>query len=361
MGCKRETMRERPENLRKPAGASRCAPPMKPISERTDLDPATFREAVVGDYRPIVLRGIAADWPAVRAGRGSPRSARDYLLGFDRGAAADAFVGAPEIGGRFFYTPALDGLNFARRKASLRALLDALVDLCDDPDPPALYAGALETERCLPGFAEANRLALLAGLPTMPRIWIGNTTTISTHVDSSDNVAVVVAGRRRFTLFPPDQLANLYVGPLDFTPAGQPVSMVDIADPDLARYPRFADALAVAETAELEPGDAIYIPALWWHQVDALSRFNLLVNHWWDDSPEAGMRFVAMIHAILGLSALAPRRREAWGRMFDHFALQRGGDPAAHLEPARRGVLAAMTPELSRRIRGFLLANLQRP
>src|SRR3546814_2525666 len=57
--------------------------------------------------------------------------------------------------------------------------------------------------------------------------------------------------------------------------------MVDLAAPDLTRYPRFAEALAHAMTAELEPGDAIYIPGLWWHDVQAAGPFNVLVNYWW--------------------------------------------------------------------------------
>ena len=119
----------------------------------------------------------------------------------------------------------------------------------------------------------------------MPRIWIGNRSLVSTHFDLSDNIACVVAGRRRFTLFPPEQLPNLYVGPLDHTMAGQPASMVELNAPDFERFPRFREALAAAVTAELEPGDAIYIPTLWWHQIEALAPFNILVNYWWEDAP----------------------------------------------------------------------------
>src|SRR3546814_4100254 len=72
----------------------------------------------------------------------------------------------------------------------------------------------------------------------VPRVWIGNATHVSTHYDVSSNLACVVAGRRRFTLFPPDQIANLYVGPLDVTMAGQPASMVDLAAPDLTQIGR---------------------------------------------------------------------------------------------------------------------------
>ena len=79
---------------------------------------------------------------------------------------------------------------------------------------------------CSRGSTADNRLELLPPELARPRIWLGNRSEVSAHFDLSDNIACVVAGRRRFTLFPPDQVANLYVGPLDHTMAGQPASMV---------------------------------------------------------------------------------------------------------------------------------------
>ena len=58
--------------------------------------------------------------------------------------------------------------------------------------------------------------------------------------------------------------------------------MVHVTAPDFARFPRFAKALEVAQVAELSPGDAIFIPRDWFHHVEALDRFNVLVNYWWD-------------------------------------------------------------------------------
>lgn len=332
---------------------------MQPTREITDTDPERFRREIVGGYAPVVVRGLVRDWPAVTAAQAGTLAA--YLRGFDRGAVAEAFVGAPEINGRFFYTPDLRGFNFERRRARLLDLMAHVEGLAGRADGPCVYAGALETEAMLPGFAKANPLPLIEGLGAVPRIWIGNRSTISTHFDASDNVACVVAGRRRFTLFPPDQVHNLYVGPLDHTVAGQPTSMVELNAPDFDRYPRFADALAAAQVAELGPGDALYIPALWWHQVDALSDLNLLVNFWWSDSPDMAARLEAMVYAVLTISHLPPTRRTAWSAMFDTFVFGRHGDPAAHLAPEHRGVLAPPTPRLRDYIRSFLARGLGRP
>ncbi|MDG2534074.1 cupin-like domain-containing protein [Sphingomonas sp. HITSZ_GF] len=318
-------------------------------------------QALVRDYAPAVLRGVARDWPLVQAAAQSDAAACDHLLGFDRGAAAEAFVGAPAIGGRFFYSDDMRGFNFERRKGKFADLLRYVLALKGRADAPAVYAGAVETAQALPGFADANALPALAGLDAEPRIWIGTAASITTHFDASDNIACVAAGRRRFTLFPPEQTPNLYIGPLDHTVAGQPLSMADTAAPDFARFPRFRDALDAALVAELEPGDAIFIPALWWHQVDALSPFNLLVNFWWTDSPDQDARFDAMVHAILTISHLPPKRREAWAAFFDTFVFQRHGDPAGHMAPEHRGVLGAPTPELRRYIRQYLMRGLGRP
>ena len=55
------------------------------------------------------------------------------------------------------------------------------------------------------------------------------------------------------------------------------MSMVSLRDPDFARYPKFRDALAAAQSAELEPGDCIFIPPLWWHHVESLEVYELEV------------------------------------------------------------------------------------
>ena len=130
-----------------------------------------------------------------------------------------------------------------------------------------------------------------------PRIWVGNASRIAPHYDMAANVAVVVAGRRRFTLFPPEQIANLYVGPVERTVAGQPTSMVDPDNPDLDRFPRFAEAQRHAQVVELGLGDAIYIPPMWWHHVRAEGALNILVNYWFAQSADR-YPFAALMLAL---------------------------------------------------------------
>ena len=326
----------------------------QPITEWRNVDTATFRNEILPKGQPALLKGVVADWPVVRAAASGARALGDYIRKFDQGAPAEVIVGAPAIQGKMFYTLDMEALNFERRMGPFGAALETIFAHLNDAQPPTLYMGSSPVRENFPGFAEANRLDLLDDTVT-PGIWIGNAVTVTTHFDASDNIACVVGGRRRFTLFPPEQLANLYVGPLEFTPAGPPVSMVSLEAPDFARYPRFREALAVAQAAELEPGDALYIPYMWWHHVQSLSPFNVLVNYWWNDAkPGAGVPFEALVHAILAIRDLPPERRENWRRMFDHYIFGDVEDSVAHLAPPHRGILGDLTPMTAAKIRLFL-------
>jgi hypothetical protein len=336
--------------------------PHQKVAEWRDVDSRLFAGELVPRARPAVLRGLVADWPAVASGA-SPESLAQYIARFDRGAPVEGFVAPAEAGGRFFYSDDMRGFNFERRQGRIGDVAAHLAReaKAGDGPGPAVYVGSAPIAECLPGFELENALPLVAGKAAVPRIWIGNATLVAPHFDLSDNIACVVAGKRRFVLFPPEQVANLYVGPLDHTMAGQPASMVDPRKPDFDRYPRFREALEAAEVAELEPGDALYIPSPWWHQVEAPAGFNALVNYWWDNvPPDSGSPFEALVHGIFAMGPQPDARKQAWRAMFDHFVFQANGDPAGHLAPEHRGILAPSDPPLRARIRNFLLKVLSR-
>ena len=335
-------------------------PEPTPVRELRDVSAVQFRAEILPAQQPVLLRGLVADWPAVRAGRESPHAMANYLRGFDTGASADTMFGDPSIGGRFFYNDDLTGHNFQRRPQRIVDSLERLLALLDHPDPEALYVGAVPTPASMPGFTRDNTLPL-ADAAAVPRVWIGNRVTVQTHYDISQNIACVVAGRRRFTLFPPEQLLNLYVGPLEFTLAGQPISMARLDQPDFEKFPRFRDALASARCADLEPGDALYVPYMWWHHVESRERFNVLVNYWWDDTPAwQGSPFEALLHAILSIKSLPPDKRALWRTLFDHYIFQTGGDPVAHLTPRQQGIQGPPSPRVAELLRAQLLHVLSR-
>lgn len=340
---------------------------MKPILELDDLVPGRLPAHLLEAAQPVVLRGLVSSWPIVQAARRSDRAAVDYLHGCWRGAPVAIMTGPPEIDGRIFYNDDFTGMNFGRADAPLPALMEELLKLADVERPPCYYVGSTTVDTCLPGFRAANDLDLsplrAAGGPApdaLASVWLGNRSRIAPHYDLPDNLACVAAGHRRFTLFPPEQLPNLYVGPIDFTPAGQPVSLVDLKHPDLDRFPRFAEALEHAQVAELGPGDALYIPSMWWHQVEALDPFNVLINYWWRQSPEhLDPPLFALMTALLSMRDLPAPQRQAWRGVFDHYVFNAGPETAAHIPEHARHALAPLTAEGAANLRGHLIQRLK--
>jgi len=327
--------------------------PPKPIREVADIDFARFHDEIRPAGEPVVMRGMVRDWPAVAAALESDRAIVDYLIAGRPTRPVGAIAARPEERGRFFYNAEITGFNFVSGRGHMEQFLRDLLAVGDDPDPPAMAMQSELIPEVLPAFAQANVLSLLTNVA--PRMWIGNRIRVSPHCDLMENVGCVVAGRRRFTLFPPEQVVNLYPGPFELTPAGTPVSMVDMQEPDLARYPRYPTAWATAQRAELAPGDAIYIPYMWWHGVDSLDPVSMLVNYWWNDVPEhISTPYDAMLHNILAFRHLPRRERDVWRTMLDYYIFESEGDPAAHLPEHARGMMGAPTPDLFARLRATL-------
>lgn len=332
---------------------------MTAIEEIGLLDPERFEAEVRPAHRPVVIRGAASEWPLVQAAKRSPAEAIEYLTALDSGRPTEVMIAPPSERGRFFYRPDMRGFNFKRDQATLNQLAAHLLQIADQPEPIGIYAGATAAATHLPRFDAENPFPLAARQrDAQTRIWLGNATQVATHFDLSDNFAVVALGRRRFTLFPPQAAVDLYVGPLDVTIAGQPVSMVDPLAPDLERYPRYAAARELALTAELGPGDALFVPSLWWHHVEATEPVNVLVNYWHNDVAHGG-GFAALVHALLAIRDLPPEQRRAWNAWFDHFVFgEEAPAAAAHLPPHAQGVTGPPSPERDEMIRQFLVRVL---
>lgn len=303
------------------------------------MDP--FQQQVVEAARPTVLRALVADWPVVKAAQESPRGLRDYLARFDGGAQVEAFFGDPAIRGKYYYNPGLQGFNFERRMMQLIDAVDAILGAVEQPGAQSVYVGSMPANECLPGFAADNPMPLVTS-GGGPRIWLGTPSNISAHYDTFDNLACVVAGRRRFTLYAPDLISKLYVGPIDNTMSGPPVSLAASSGAE-GPFPLFEQIKDQAQTVELEAGDALYLPKLWWHQVESLAPCNGLVNYWWDatssgpDSP-----YTALLLSMITIAERPAAERQAWKAFFDHYVFRSQGHPLAHLPPQQHGLLGPL-------------------
>ncbi len=328
--------------------------------ESKDCEPGMIPDGLLESERPLLLKNLVADWPMVEAAKESAAAADTYLRRFYNGKPVTASVGPPEIDGRIFYNEDLSDLNFKMGRTRLDTFLDWLRQHRDDERPPVHYVGSTTVDYILPGFRAHNDLRF-GDVTPLVSIWLGNQTCIAAHYDVPDNIACVVAGRRRFTLFPPDQLENLYVGPLDFAPAGQSISMVDLRAPDFEKYPRFRTALEHAQAADLEPGDALFIPSMWWHHVLGLESFNVLINYWWRSSPDwMGNPMDVLNHALLSIRDLPATQRKIWQDIFAHYVFEPDEEIVAHIPERARGLLAPLDEPTARKLRGLLLKRLNR-
>lgn len=311
---------------------------MLSVPELDRPSPGCFQQEVYPSGQPVVMRGIARDWHLVRKALESPEALAASLTAAAGSRPVDVLRGRQCDDRTFFYTDDLAGLNFERGSMPFADFLAELVARAEDDGGRTLYLQATRAASLAPSLVDDLPLAHAPPLAE-PYLWVGNGTTAQTHFDLSQNIAVVVSGRRRFTLFPPAQTPNLYMGPVEMAPFGTPVSLVRIDRPDYGRFPRFAEAERHALVADLEPGDAIFIPYMWWHHVEATGRLNLLVNYWWNEYDVLGSPMHAMLHAILTMRDMKPAMREGWKAMFDTFVFEQYGPAAKHIPAAMQGAL----------------------
>ena len=137
--------------------------------------------------------------------------------------------------------------------------------------------------------------------------------------------------------------------------------MVDLKEPDFERFPRVREALDAALVADLEPGDALFYPSMWWHHVEATAPFNVMMNYWWASAPAyMGNPLDIVMHGILGLRDRPDNEKQAWREVFDYYVFGSADKPREHLPQAAYGPLADVDDMNARRLRAFVKASLNR-
>jgi hypothetical protein len=357
---------------------------MQPVAELT-LSPAQRAEsstmpdaaalaAILADIlpateAPLVLRGLCRHWPLTQAGLQSPAAALALLQKYSAGLPVTACYLPPETRGRVFYNADFSGFNYQGGPLPFADLCQRLLDPALAHSGASIYMGSTEVSQYFPGIREQHQLpldCLLNGGPgaaqALVSIWLGSKSRIAAHYDFPHNLACNLVGQRRFTLFPPEQVVNLYPGPMEFAPGGQDVSLVDFAAPDFDRFPRFAQALDAGLQVTLEPGDVLFMPSMWWHHVEALDALNLLLTHWWRDTPAyLGRPNNALLNAMLSIRHLPKAQRKAWQALFDYYIFADEPAGGAELPDAAQGLLRQPLDEATARaLRSLIIQKLQR-
>jgi hypothetical protein len=336
------------------------------VDEYTNIDLKTLQfSELIQKNKPVILKGAFQDKPLVKAGLKSVESAMAHIKQFDKGLLFTNYILEASHGGRLFYNDDLTGFNFTTQKMALDMVFEQLLKAQKDPKPSSCYIGSTDLATFLPGLLETDQMLLsdhvFDAYPPLASIWMGNRTTVAPHFDMSNNIAVCMAGRRRFTLFPPEQISNLYPGPLFPTPGGQVISMVNMANPDFEKYPKFKAALKSAQVANLEPGDMLLYPAMWWHQVDALDDFNVLINYWWNEVPKfVDTPMDTILHGLLSLRDRPDKEKQAWKSIFDYYLFDSQEGAHNHLPERSQGPLGKLDDMSARRLRALVLNRINR-
>lgn len=332
-------------------------------------EPNRVPDEVYASTQPVVLKGLVRHWPLVGAALDSPGSAVAMLKEHYSGQLAPVYFASPSVK-RWAYNQDVNQLNFEIKKANIAEVLDELLAGVQQDNPPVRYIASNIIDTYFPSLIEQNDLPFdsayfiehpLEFADPLRGIWIGNKTNSPCHYDAQSNIACCIAGQRKLTLFPPEQVHNLYPGPLDLNPGGPAITMVDFDEPDFERFPRFAEAIKFGQIAHLEPGDAIFIPCMWWHQVEALSPFNILINYWWNTYPKIrGQAMNVLYHALMSIRDRPEQEKQAWKHLFDYYVFDSDTNAGSHLPAHARGYLGAIDENAARKLRAMLLQKLNR-
>jgi ribosomal protein L16 Arg81 hydroxylase len=239
--------------------------PAPTVDEIERISPPSTEEFVrryVAPRRPVIIVGAMEDWPARLLWSAESLAARFCERPVPVASVAER---------RVINDPAM-GIPY--REEALGACIERLQSGC----PVDGYAMFL-LEQTLPELEDDLRTPSFA--PRAPwairKFWLSAADTRSPlHMDLPDNLFAQFVGRKRVTLYSPSQELRLYRhAPWSRIPQ---VSRVDAEDPNLARFPRFARARSVR--CVVAPGELLYIPRFWWHQVRSLE-FAVSVNYWW--------------------------------------------------------------------------------
>jgi hypothetical protein len=234
--------------------------------------------------RPVRVLGVASEWPALA--RWTPEHFRSaygeaWMDGFRvRDGAVEFDAGTGLVTARSRCSDFMDELvapRIARRRVRDTSFLRR-VGVAGDAPTPAQVRGRLKLTEVLWMSAKGTRSAL--------------------HFDQTENLLVQVRGTKRLRLFPPDQSRFLYPHP-PWSSLPQ-FSRVDLARPDLRRFPRLSRASGFV--TNIGPGDAVYIPSGYWHDVESEELTISLGFRWWRPSAAPLLVLAELYKRVRGLA-----------------------------------------------------------
>jgi hypothetical protein len=239
--------------------------PLEIERRRSVPSPEEFRATYVHGSRPVVIEGGISAWPAM--GAWTPES-----LAAKVGAREIMVQSSPT--GIFGLDPVRGGPRYAEVDTTLGDYVERLMEAEGDT---RYYVQRINIPEKLPELMEDIALPdyVDAGLVYLINLWLGPAGNVTTlHYDTPNNFLAQISGRKRLKMFAPSDTPRLY----PCRSKAYNMSQVNLEAPDLGRFPRFAGTRPY-ET-EIGPGDLLFIPTFWWHQVYSLTA-GISVNIWW--------------------------------------------------------------------------------
>lgn len=247
------------------------------IGEITKIDnPSSkiFTENFNVPRKPVIITGALSQWKAT-----SSLWNADYLAALFGHKQVDISVSQNGI---FIGTPE-SGFDKLRRKIQFRDFINHLTSNQSELADNFYYLQQQSIPRVFPELMED--IVFPEYFPQKnyvePTIWIGGVANISPlHYDAMDNLFVQISGNKRFRLFDPQQTSSLY--PFPANSEIPHISQINIDNPDLGKFPNFTKAKYYE--CVLAPGEILFIPVFWWHQVYSIPAYNgnlnISVNFW---------------------------------------------------------------------------------
>ena len=225
------------------------------VEKRAGVSRDEFFERYVHGCHPVVLTDIARDWPALRRWSFAEFKRRygSMTVQVQAGRDKDADFEVNKIRHRHDTNFAAFLDRVATSGVTNDEYLTANNELLRRPE----FAGLLDDIGPLPDYCDGN-------LRNTASLWVGPAgTRTPLHHDTLMLLHTQIVGRKRWRFVSPLSAPRLYN---DF----DVYSPVDFESLDLERFPEAAKVTVL--DVVVEPGETVFLPLAWWHQVTSLDK-----------------------------------------------------------------------------------------
>ena len=230
------------------------SPGYKTVDKRPLCGMDEFLERYVVGCRPVVFTDVAQDWPA--RSRWSPADLKARFGHLDVEIQAERSADARCEENKLAHRKSVRLGSFVDRVLAGGATNDYYLTANNEVLRRPELAPLLDDIGTLPAFCDPAQLAARSSF------WFGPAGAVTPlHHDSIMLCHTQIVGRKRWRFISPLQWPHLYNFSGVFSP-------IDIDQPDLGRYPAYANATVLEGV--VEPGETVFLPLAWWHQVTSL-------------------------------------------------------------------------------------------